>query len=83
MIGRTSSAAPAHLRNARGELDRRVEIVGLVHEIAAQRFLDGDKRSSVVSVLPSCIRTVVAFSAGCSSRPGLTPGVSAIALHSA
>ena len=31
--------------NARGELDRRVEVVGLVGEPAAERLLDGDERA--------------------------------------
>ncbi len=35
---------------------------------------------SVVSVLPSSTRTVVAVSGGCSASPGVTPGVWLIAL---
>jgi hypothetical protein len=37
-------AAPAHLRNALGKLDCRVEIIGLVDEVAAERFLHGGER---------------------------------------
>jgi hypothetical protein len=35
---------------------------------------------SVISVSPSRTRTVVAVSGSCSCRPGVTPGVSVIAL---
>ena len=38
---------------------------------------------SVVSVLPSCTRTVVAVSGGCMCTPGVTPEVSLIALYAA
>jgi hypothetical protein len=65
----------------RGELDRRVEVVCLEDEVAAQRLLDGDERPSVVRVFPSSTRTVVAVSGGCIWTPGLTPGVSLIARY--
>ena len=35
---------------------------------------------SVIRVLPSCTRTVLAVSGSASARPGVTPGVSLIAL---
>ena len=38
-------AAHAGRRHARGELDRGVEVVGLVEEVAAERLLDGDERA--------------------------------------
>ena len=44
--GRTSIAPPSRAAgNARGELDRGVEVVGLEEEVAAQRLLDGDERA--------------------------------------
>jgi hypothetical protein len=71
------------------EVPGRALVVGLVDGDVEAGVADGvvgggeaaaTNGPSVVSVLPSCIRTVVAISAGCSRRPGLTPGVSAITL---
>ena len=66
-------------RNARRELDRRVEVVSVEEEVAAECSLTATKGPSVVSVLPSWTRTVVAISAGCIQTPGVTPGVWLIA----
>jgi hypothetical protein len=68
-------AAQAGRRDLCGQLDGRVEVVGLEEVVAADRSLSSTKGPPVVSVLPSCTRTVVAFSGSPSGRPGVTPGV--------
>ena len=73
--GRTSIAPPSRARgDPRRELDRGVEVVGLEEQIAAEDSLISTKGPSVVSVLPSCTRTVVAVSGRSSPHPGVTPG---------
>src|ERR1019366_3475683 len=81
MIGRTSIAPPMLAAGIRA-----------ASSIAASRSSASKKRKppiaslssangpSVVSVVPSCTRTVVAVSGGCICWPEVTPGVSLIAL---
>ena len=57
-------AAQAGGRDPRRQLDRGVEVVGLEQVVAAERLLRLGERPSVVSVLPSSTRTVVAVVAG-------------------
>ena len=79
VIGRTSTAPPMRAAGTRA-----------ASAIAASRSSASNSRypsdsftatngPSVVSVLPSSTRTVVAVSGGSSCRPGLTPGVSLMA----
>ena len=67
-------AAHPRRRDPRGDLDRRVEVVGLDQEEAAQVLLRVDERAVGEQRLPSCTRTVVAVSTGCSCSPPMTPG---------
>ena len=63
-------AAHAGRRDARRELDRGVEVVGLEEQVAAERLLDGDERpvgrQRLARPRP---RTVVAVSGGSSWTP--------------
>ena len=65
--------------DACGELDRSVEVVRLVEQVAAERFLDRDERPVGRQRLAPSTRTVVAVSGPSIQTPGVTPGVSLIA----
>jgi len=66
-------------RDPRCELDRSIEVVGFVGEVAVDASVVGAKHPSVVSVLPFWTRTMVAISGGWSWLPEVTPGVWLIA----
>src|SRR4029453_8329790 len=53
-------------RDPGSQVDRRVEVVRLVEEHSPTASFASMNGPSVVSVRPSCTRTVVAMSAGCS-----------------
>ena len=72
-------AAHPRRRDPRGELDRRVEVVGLEQVVAAEGLLGLRERPVGRQRLPSSTRTVVAVSAGCSWSPPVTPGACEIA----
>ena len=65
----------------RGELDRRVEVVGLEDEVAAERLLESRRtaRRSSASCRPAPARSSPSRAAAVRC-PGVTPGVSLIAL---
>ena len=68
-------AAEARRRDARGELDRGVEVVGLEQQVAAERLLDRDERP-VGRQRPAVLARGrwSRSRAARSCRPGLTPG---------
>src|SRR5205823_12210951 len=83
-VGRTSIAPPMRAAGTR----EATSIAASKSSASKKKYppiasLISTNGPSVVSVLPSCTRTVVAVSAGCIWRPAVTPGVSLSALYAA
>src|SRR5207237_10347617 len=81
LTGRTSTAPPmraAGMREATSIAASRSSASNRSQPPSAS--LTATNGPSVVSVLPSCTRTVVADSGASSGRPGLTPGCPLLAL---